>query len=211
MFLNLIYFYFDSIEWIMGHVAAPLNSICSSLFCCLACLKLIVQIKQFVKLSTGKNPLFYRWLSALLLLPVSDDDSAVKYVNSYNSGPRCVCWHTKTLVCRLKDAHCLILHRQSIFKPWWKVGRGGSEMNSNGKNNLNHLKVDKKKKKVTLCTDPDRSVSKSAVKLMFLYSRQNPFEVDIVPHTYLLVCIIIWPKTLSPVKIQIKTHSSMLN
>lgn len=140
-------------HWHLSTRTRPtVKSLSRCIFVCLACRKPIVQIKRLLKLSTGNIHYFPGDFETSVLLPVSDDDSAVRYVNGCDSRPGCVCWQTETLLCRLKDAHCLILHRLSIFKAGGAKARGKmiySEMYSNGqqyqlereKNHLNLFKL----------------------------------------------------------------------
>lgn len=129
----------------------------------LACRKPIVQIKRLLKLSTGNIHYFPDDFETSVLLPVSDDDSAARYVNGCDSRPGCVCWQTETLLCRLKDAHCLILHRLSIFKAWggrpegkWSILRCIQMANNTNWGGKKIIWISLSWWKVTLCFDPDR-------------------------------------------------------
>lgn len=156
-----------------------------------------------------------------MCLPVNDDDSAVRYVNGCNSGPGCVCWHTEILVCRLKEAHCLILHRQSIFKAGWKAG-GRHDVRliqmANSMKWQKQIESLKSSWKVTLCIDPDRYSYQYIGCVINVLVKQNQFwcwhGVSLC-YPFVYVChrsgTIVWPKTLSLIEIKTKTHSSMLN
>ena len=109
--------------------------------------------------------------------------------------------HTKTLLCCLKEGHCLIIHRRSIFKEgggkpggisilvWdeskWPIIQTGK------KNHLNHFKVHEKSH--CALTQINEAVSGSAVSFKFVENRISCMFLMLIKYHYISLDYLIAP------------------